>query len=120
PRHRERDALPLRRGVAPARRRRAPESVTAGLPGGLVYRPDFLTFDEEGRLLELLDALEFEPIVMRGVTARRTALRFGDDVPGWLAPLRDRGAALAGLDPHALVQALVQRYPPGAPIGWHR
>ncbi|HEY0416686.1 MAG TPA: alpha-ketoglutarate-dependent dioxygenase AlkB [Gaiellaceae bacterium] len=94
--------------------------MTAALPAGLVYRPDFLAFDEEGALLELLDALEFEPIVMRGVTARRTALRYGDEVPNWLAPLRDRGAALAGLEPQALAQALVQRYPPGAPIGWHR
>jgi DNA oxidative demethylase len=89
-------------------------------PDGLVYRSDFLTFDEEGALLELLDATEFEPIVMRGVTARRTGLRYRDDLPEWLLPLRDRGADLAGLPPRALVQALVQRYPPGAPIGWHR
>lgn len=89
-------------------------------PEGLAYRPDVLTFDEEGRLLELLDELEFEPIVMRGVTARRTGLRYADELPDWLLPLRERGAAVAGLEPEELAQALVQRYPPGAPIGWHR
>jgi alkylated DNA repair dioxygenase AlkB len=89
-------------------------------PDGLVYRSDFLTYDEEGMLLELLDRLDFEPIVMRGVTARRTGLRFKDDFPDWLLPLRERGAALAELPPASLAQALVQRYPPGAPIGWHR
>jgi DNA oxidative demethylase len=89
-------------------------------PNGLVYRPDFLTYDEEGQLLELLDSLDFEPIVMRGVTARRTGLRYKDDLPDWLLPLRARGAELAGLEPEDLVQSLVQRYPPGAPIGWHR
>jgi alkylated DNA repair dioxygenase AlkB len=90
------------------------------LPDGLLYRSDFLTFDDEGALLELLDGLAFEPIVMRGVTARRSALRYQDELPNWLYPLRERGAALAGLAPAELVQALVQRYPPGAPIGWHR
>src|SRR5919205_1327589 len=90
------------------------------LPDGLVYEPDFLTPDEEGILLELLDAAEFEPIVMRGVTARRTALRFEGELPDWLAPLRERGAALAGVRHHELVMALLQRYPAGAPIGWHR
>jgi DNA oxidative demethylase len=34
--------------------------------------------------------------------------------------VRDRCARLAGVRSDELVQALVQRYPPGAPIGWHR
>jgi alkylated DNA repair dioxygenase AlkB len=90
------------------------------LPEGLVYRPDFLTFDEEGMLLELLDEAPFEAIVMRGVTARRKGMRFQDEFPEWLEPLRARGAELAGVEPGELVTALAQRYPPGAPIGWHR
>ena len=61
------------------------------LPDGLVYRPDFLTFDEEGVLLELLDEAPFEPIVMRGVTARRKGMRFKDELPEWLEPLRTLG-----------------------------
>jgi DNA oxidative demethylase len=101
---------------------------------GLVYRPDFLSREEEGELLTRLGTLELRPIVMRGQTARRTARHFGFDydyerygrlvpgepLPGWLEPLRARCAELAGAAPQELAQALVQRYPPGATIGWHR
>ncbi len=38
----------------------------------------------------------------------------------FLLALRGRVAALAGLAPEALGQALVTEYPPGAAIGWHR
>jgi alkylated DNA repair protein (DNA oxidative demethylase) len=100
-------------------------------PEGLVYQQEFLTPDEEIALLQRFDTLAFQPIVMKGVVARRTALRYGlgydydrrtatpdaPPLPDWLVPVRDRAAALAGDE---LVQALVQRYPPGAPIGWHR
>jgi DNA oxidative demethylase len=107
---------------------------TSDPPAGLLYRPDFLTFDEEGQLMERFESMPFDPIVMKGVVARRTAARYGlgydydrrsptpdaPPFPDWLLPLRERAAALAGIEGSELVQALVQRYPPGAPIGWHR
>jgi alkylated DNA repair protein (DNA oxidative demethylase) len=34
--------------------------------------------------------------------------------------VRARAAELAGVKPDELVEILVQRYPPGATIGWHR
>jgi DNA oxidative demethylase len=103
-------------------------------PQGLVYRPDLLTPEEERALLEELDQLEFHEIRMHGVVARRTARHFGVDydyehrgtiadaepVPGWLEAGRARAAELAGVAPEELAEALVQRYPEGAPIGWHR
>jgi DNA oxidative demethylase len=103
-------------------------------PAGLVYHPDFLSFDEEGQLLERFETMPFDPIVMKGVVARRSAARYGlgydydrrsptsdaPPFPDWLIPLRDRAAVLAGIGGAELVQALVQRYPAGAPIGWHR
>jgi DNA oxidative demethylase len=103
-------------------------------PAGLVYRDEVLSVEEERTLLELFAELEFEEIVMKGVVARRTALRYGrgydydrrvategaEPIPDWLLPARERAAALAGLRPDELAQALVQRYPEGAPIGWHR
>ena len=112
-----------------------PRARTAsGAPAGLVYRPDLLEPAEEHELLARFDELDFQEIVMKGVVARRTAVRYrflydygrrlpipgADPIPPWLVPYRDRGAARAGLDGEELVQALVQRYPPGAPIGWHR
>jgi alkylated DNA repair dioxygenase AlkB len=101
-------------------------------PDGFVYRADFLDEPEERALLARFDELEFEEIVMKGVVARRTAVRYGygydydrraavpgaDPIPEWLEPVRDRAAELAG--GAELVQVLIQRYPPGAPIGWHR
>jgi DNA oxidative demethylase len=99
-----------------------------------VYRPEFLSRAEETALLTRLESLDFAEIRMKGVVARRTAVRYGmgygydrrrstpgaEPVPRWLVPLRDRCAILARLDGAELVQVLIQRYPPGAPIGWHR
>ena len=102
-------------------------------PEGLVLRPQLLTAAEEAGLLERLDDLRFDPIVMHGRAARRTARHYGlgydyesrtpkpgEPIPDWVLPVRRRAAELAGEEPDALVEALVQRYPPGATIGWHR
>jgi alkylated DNA repair dioxygenase AlkB len=102
-------------------------------PRGLVYRPDLLTAGAETALLDVLERLRFDPIVIRGRAARRTARHYGLDydyesrtpkpgepVPDWLLPVRARAAELAEVEPEELVEILVQRYPPGAAIGWHR
>jgi alkylated DNA repair dioxygenase AlkB len=102
-------------------------------PEGLVLRPELLPVDEEAELLERLGDLRFDPIVMHGQAARRTARHYGlgydygsrtpqpgEPVPDWILPVRDRAADLAGEEPEDLVEVLVQRYPPGATIGWHR
>ena len=102
-------------------------------PQGLVYEPGFLTRAEEAELLRTMTDIRFDPIVIHGQAARRTARHFGlgydyrkrepepgEPLPDWLEPLRDRCAALAGLASDELVETLVQRYPPGSTIGWHR
>src|SRR3954451_7925940 len=102
-------------------------------PEGLVYRRELLTREEEAGFLELLAELRFDPIVMHGQAARRTARHYGlgydyesrtprpgEPIPDWILPVRRRAAELAGADPEDLVEVLVQRYPPGATIGWHR
>jgi DNA oxidative demethylase len=108
--------------------------VEPGLPPGLVYRPGFLGEEEERELLKRFEQLRFDPIVIRGQAARRTARHFGLDydyeargrltpgeqLPSWLEPLRAQVATLAGVEPEELVETLVQRYPPGSTIGWHR
>jgi DNA oxidative demethylase len=108
-------------------------SVVTETPKGLVYRPELISVGEEASLLEVLESLRFDPIVMHGQAARRTARHFGLDydygarspqpgeaIPDWLLPLRTRAAELAGREPEELVEILVQRYPPGSTIGWHR
>jgi DNA oxidative demethylase len=102
-------------------------------PEGLLYRPDVLQPDEEAEVLGVLEALRFDPIVLHGQAARRTARHFGLDydyeartpqpgepIPDWLLPIQARAAELAGHEPRDLEEVLVQRYPPGATIGWHR
>jgi len=102
-------------------------------PGGLVYRPQLLSVEEEAPLLDALEGLRFDPIVMRGQTARRTARHFGlgydyeartprpgEPMPDWILPVRARAADLAGRGPDELVEVIVQSYPPGSTIGWHR
>src|SRR5919107_5288764 len=102
-------------------------------PEGLVFLPELLNVDEEAQLLERLAHLRFDPIVMHGQAAKRTARHYGlgydyesrtpqpgEPVPEWILPVRRRAAELAGEEPEALVEVLVQRYPPGATIGWHR
>jgi alkylated DNA repair dioxygenase AlkB len=101
------------------------------VPSGLVFEPAFVSPDEQQQLLVHVEQLEFREVVMHGVPARRTARHFGVDydyaqrehselaepIPQWLLPLRDRSAALAGVDRDALGEALVQRYPQGSTIG---
>jgi alkylated DNA repair dioxygenase AlkB len=124
------DQLSLPLDLAPATKRvRAPSEE----PNGLLYRPEIISPRDEIALAEILDELRWEPIVLRGQTARRTARHFGlgydyetraprpgEPLPAWLVPLRARAADLAGVDTADLVETLVQRYPPGAAIGWHR
>jgi DNA oxidative demethylase len=102
-------------------------------PEGLVYRPELLTPVEEADLLETLGTLRYEPIVIHGQAARRTARHYGLDydyearaplpgepVPEWLEPVRARAADFAQSRPEELAEILVQRYPAGSTIGWHR
>ena len=110
------------------------KAATAEPPDGLQYRPELVTVDEERDLLAFFERLDFRTVEMRGQTAKRTVRFYGFDydyesygkliagepLPGELGWLRERCADFAGTTPDALAQILVQRYPPGAPIGWHR
>ena len=100
---------------------------------GFVYRPEFVGEEEERALLAEIARLEFGPVRMRGVVARRRVLHYGwlynfassrispgPPLPDVLVPLRGRCAELAGVRSEDLAEALVTEYPVGAGIGWHR
>ena len=103
-------------------------------PEGLVYRAEIVSREDESALLDEIERLEFHDIRMHGVVAKRTARHFGldydyerrgvltdvDPIPDWLLGVRQAGAELAGVRPEDFVEGLVQRYPEGAQIGWHR
>jgi alkylated DNA repair dioxygenase AlkB len=98
------------------------------LPDGFTYRADFLSRDEEGDLEAAIGRVSFDSYQMRGVVARRRVKFYGqtyNDIPSapmpdFLLPLRDKLAAWAEVPPEAFVMALINEYPRGATIGWHR
>jgi alkylated DNA repair dioxygenase AlkB len=103
------------------------------LPAGLEYREDFLSREEEARLLAAFADLPFREATFQQYTARRRVVRFGRDyaagaarwiegepLPAWLAALRARVARAGDVGEAELVHALVTEYRPGTPIGWHR
>lgn len=103
------------------------------VPAGFVYRPDFVTEEEESALVVAIRALPFQEIRMRGQVARRRTIHFGwlygyeswriepgPPIPEFLLPLRARCAGLTGDDPGRFAEVLITEYGPGAGIGWHR
>ncbi len=102
----------------------------ADRPGGFQYRENFITVEEEEHLASEIAHVEFSTFEMRGVVARRRVAFFGKSydsgsnstppIPPFLLPLGDRLAAWAERDPREFAMALINEYPPGAPIGWHR
>jgi alkylated DNA repair dioxygenase AlkB len=97
-------------------------------PPGFSYRDGFITDAEEAALLDAIARVAFSAFEMRGVVAKRRVAFFGESydrgeaqpLPGFLLPLRERIAAWARVEPDAFAMALINEYPPGAPIGWHR
>ena len=105
----------------------------AGPPEGFTYRAEFLSISEERALIDAIGRLPFQEIRMRGQVARRRTVHFGwlygyeswriepgPPIPDFLLPLRARCGELAGLDADDLAEVLINEYPPGAGIGWHR
>jgi alkylated DNA repair dioxygenase AlkB len=99
---------------------------------GLVFKPDFLTVQEERDLFGLLQTLPFYEFKLHGVAAKRRVLYFGlryalesrvlspaPEIPSQFEPLRRRAAEFAGVAPDDFSQILVNEYRPGAGIGWH-
>jgi alkylated DNA repair dioxygenase AlkB len=102
-------------------------------PGGFEYRPDVLPPSEETALAATLAGLSFEPFDFHGHKANRRVVWFGlrydygrravvevEPIPAFLEPLRRRVAVLFGRRETAFQQVLINEYPPGAGIGWHR
>jgi alkylated DNA repair dioxygenase AlkB len=113
-------------------------AATQPLPHGLIYRPDFLTRDEEADLLEFIAPLPFREARFREYFAKRRVVFFDADaagvacgsndgdrfssgpLPAFLSGLQARAAVLAATEASAFVHALISEYRTGTPIGWHR
>ena len=100
---------------------------------GLALAEEFVAPAEEASLIARIDAAPLQPFRFHQWEGKRLTASYGwaydfaagrmnpaPALPDWLLPLRQRAAAFAGLEPDALVQALLIRYDPGAGIGWHK
>ena len=103
------------------------------LPEGMVHRPELIGRDEEAELAAHMAELPFAPFQFHGFEGSRRTVSYGwhyafdgsglheaAPIPGWVRPLRDKAAAVAGLPAGALEHVLMIEYAPGAGIGWHR
>jgi alkylated DNA repair dioxygenase AlkB len=103
------------------------------LPAGFAYGEAVISSDDEEALLKRFEALPFKPFEFHGYLGNRHVVSFGwrydyagrslrdsEAIPPFLLPLRDRAAAFADVAPEGLKQILINKYPPGAGIGWHR
>jgi alkylated DNA repair dioxygenase AlkB len=104
-----------------------------GFPSGFRYRADLLTREEERGLVERIEVLPFREFEFHGHRGLRRVISFGwrydfaarqllkvEDLPDFLAALREPAAAFAGLQPESLQHVLVTEYAASAGIGWHR
>ena len=102
-------------------------------PEGLRYEREIVSPDEERDFIARFAELPLRQFEFRGHLANRRVVSYGwrydfserrlqsaDELPEFLAELRRRAAAFAGLRPEDLVQSSVLEYSPGAAIGWHR
>lgn len=102
------------------------------IPEGLIFKPDFLTVQEEREMFAWLQTLPFYEFKLHGVAAKRRVLHFGlryalesrvlstaPEIPSQFEPIRRRAAEFAGVTSDDFSQILVNEYRPGAGIGWH-
>jgi alkylated DNA repair dioxygenase AlkB len=103
------------------------------LPAGFRRQPDLVSAEAAAGLADELALLPFERFDFHGYKANRRVIAFGfrydygrrevlpaTPIPAFLLPLRRQVAQFAGRPPEAFVQVLINEYPPGAAIGWHR
>ena len=108
------------------------DDVPAMVPG-LTAKADLIDAATEARLIAAIDREALSPFKFQGWLGKRLTISFGfhydfergqfgatDPIPDWLAPIKARAAAFAGVPDDDLVQALLIRYDPGAGIGWHK
>ena len=102
-------------------------------PEGFRYRADLLEAAEAALLAQRLADLPFQPFDFHGHLANRQVVGFGlrydyatrqvkaaPPIPDWLMGLREKAAFFADRPAEAFVQVLINAYPPGSGIGWHK
>jgi alkylated DNA repair dioxygenase AlkB len=108
-------------------------ALSAKVPDGFIYRPNFVSGAEEDELIGEIQKLTLTPFKYYQFTGKRRTVSFGwqyefgdkdittaPDMPAFLSSVRTRAGTLFNIDPRTLVQTSIIEYSTGAPIGWHR
>jgi alkylated DNA repair dioxygenase AlkB len=107
--------------------------VSAKVPDGFVYHPNFISEAEEHQLIREIQKLHLTPFKYYQFTGKRRTASFGwqyefgtseitaaPDMPAFLSSVRTRAGTLFNIDPNSLIQTSIIEYSTGSPIGWHR
>src|SRR6185436_15238395 len=94
--------------------------VPSTLTNGLVYRPEFLTLDEEETLLAYIQNMAMPHLQFNEHPSKRRGMSFEHTLPTFLTPLQNKIAKWLSVPRQEINEAFVQEYPPGYGIGWHR
>ncbi|QMT60533.1 alpha-ketoglutarate-dependent dioxygenase AlkB [Legionella sp. PC997] len=100
---------------------------------GFSFEPDFLTPQEEAKLLQNIQELRWQQVALFGQIAKRRVVHFGMDyhyerrtvkkaepIPAFLNEIKIRSAGLLKVHPDKIAEVLITEYPINAGIGWHR
>lgn len=104
------------------------------LPNGFLYKPDFLTAEEEAELLGVIEDLPLEHGEgYEGKDAKRRILGFGwgydfenqrlipgPPLPAFLRKTQTKIAKWLDIPKKSVAEALITEYPPNTALGWHR
>ncbi|HTF80571.1 MAG TPA: alpha-ketoglutarate-dependent dioxygenase AlkB [Cytophagales bacterium] len=102
-------------------------------PEGFAYMPDFISEDEEQKLLQIISGIDLHTFTFQGYEAKRKVASFGYDydfdqrallpgraIPDVFDPLIQKVADYLHLATTAFAELLITEYPIGAVINWHR
>jgi alkylated DNA repair dioxygenase AlkB len=105
----------------------------APLPDGLSYRAEFISPEEEARLLAAIATLPLQEAQYKEWTAKRRIVSYGGrydfsqnkllaatPAPQFLESLRERVAQWCDISPTRFSHAMIAEYRPGTQLGWHR
>ena len=102
-------------------------------PPGFIYEENFLTHEEEKKLLELISTIELHNMIFQGFEAKRKTASFGYDynfdkrtiskgkpIPAVFMPLIEKVGHKFSINTQEFSELLLTEYPIGSVINWHR
>ena len=102
-------------------------------PPGFQYEADFISIEEEGELLQIIDTIPLHAMQFQGYEARRKVASFGYDwsfekrvlskgkeIPPAFNWLIEKVVNKIGLQKDNIAELLVTEYPVDSVINWHR